>query len=91
MARRWSDLTPGTRRLLLAAGAVESALKLAALLDLARRPRAEVRGPKWRWALAITLVNSLGAVPAAYFVYGRRRAHLASGTWARGAGPAARG
>jgi hypothetical protein len=54
------------------AGTVEGVLKIAALVDLARRPKAEVRGSKARWAVAIVLINSLGVVPLAYFVVGRR-------------------
>jgi hypothetical protein len=57
---------------IIVAGALESALKVAALSDLARRPAAEVRGSKVGWAVAITLINAAGAVPIAYFVYGRR-------------------
>jgi hypothetical protein len=68
----WRELSPRSRRLIIAGGAVDGALKLAALVDLARRPAAEVRGSKKRWAVAITLINSLGAVPIAYFAYGRR-------------------
>ena len=57
---------------MIVGGALDAVLKTAALTDLARRPAAEVRGPKVGWAVAITLVNSLGAVPIAYFIYGRR-------------------
>lgn len=71
--RRWSDLSPRARGLLVAAGGVEGALKIAALVDLARRPSAQVRGSKRKWAAAITLVNSVGAVPIAYFLRGRHR------------------
>jgi hypothetical protein len=71
--RKWSDLSPRTRRLIVGATAIEGVLKIAALIDLARRPASEVRGSKARWAAAVTLVNSLGAVPIAYFVWGRRR------------------
>jgi len=71
--KRWSDLSPRTRRVIMIVGVYEGLLKLAALIDLARRPAAEVRGPKRRWAIAITLINSLGLVPLAYFVTGRRR------------------
>ena len=73
MARTWSDLSPGTRKFLLVSGAIEGVLKTVALVDLARRPAAEVRGPKWKWATAIVLVNSFGAVPVAYFLRGRRK------------------
>lgn len=73
MARKkWNELSPRSRQLIVAGAVFESGLKIAALIDLARRPAAEVRGPKPAWALAITAVNSVGAVPIAYFVYGRR-------------------
>jgi hypothetical protein len=55
------------------AGAIEGSLKIAALIDLARRPASEIRGSKPRWAAALVLVNSVGAVPIAYFARGRRR------------------
>jgi hypothetical protein len=71
--KRWDELSPRSRRLILAGGVFEGVLKLAALIDLARRPAGEVRGSKLRWALAVTLINSVGAAPIAYFAYGRRR------------------
>jgi hypothetical protein len=71
--RRWSDLDEGTRRLILVGGAVEAVLKTVALVDLRRRPAGQVRGRKWVWATAISLANSMGAVPLAYFLFGRRR------------------
>ena len=73
MSRRWADLSPRTRKRILVVGAVEGVLKVAALVDLARRPAHEVRGSKAAWATAIVLVNSGGAVPVAYFVRGRAR------------------
>jgi len=72
MAKNWMDLSPGTRRLLVISGTFEAVLKIAALIDLARRPADQVRGSKPRWAVAISLVNSFGAVPIAYFVRGRQ-------------------
>jgi hypothetical protein len=74
--KRWNQLEPRTRRLIVVAGAIEGVLKLAALIDLARRPSNEVRGSKARWAAAVALINSLGAVPIAYVAWadaGRRR------------------
>jgi hypothetical protein len=71
--KRWSELSPRTRRLILVGGAFEGFLKTAALVDLARRPSEQVRGTKQVWAVAIILINSLGAVPIAYFAYGRKR------------------
>jgi len=71
--RRWSDLDEGTRRLILVGGAVEAVLKTVALVDLRRRPAGQVRGRTWVWATAISLANSMGAVPLAWFLFGRRR------------------
>jgi hypothetical protein len=71
--RQWSDLSERDRRLIVVAGAFEAALKIAALVDLKRRPGEEIYGPKWAWATAIVSVNSAGAVPAAYFLLGRRK------------------
>jgi hypothetical protein len=74
MARRkWDELSTRTRRLIIAGAAFEGALKTAALVDLARRPAAGVRGSKSAWAVAVTLINSVGAVPIVYFSYGRAR------------------
>jgi hypothetical protein len=70
--RRWQDLSPRIRRLILIVGSLEGMLKIAALWDLRRRPAAEIRGSKKVWALAISFVNSAGAVPVAYFLRGRR-------------------
>jgi hypothetical protein len=74
MKKQWNDLTPGARRLIGLLGTFEAILKVVALVDLARRPAAEVRGRKWVWALSIILTNSVGAVPATYLVRGRRPA-----------------
>lgn len=70
--RRWSELSPRSRRVILVAGSVEAALKVAALVDLKRRPAEQVRGSKTTWATAIVLINSAGLVPLTYFVRGRR-------------------
>jgi hypothetical protein len=72
MARRWKDLSEGQRRLIITAGAVETALKAAMLIDLKRRPAGQVRGPKWLWA-STALINSAGVLPVAYFIAGRVR------------------
>lgn len=70
--RRWQELTPRARRILIIAAAAEGALKTAALIDLARRPATEIRGPKWMWAAIVALINAFGAAPLAYFVLARR-------------------
>ena len=71
--KRWNDLDPRARRFVVVASVIESVLKIAALIDLARRSSNEVRGSKAGWAAAISLLNSFGAVPIAYFVWGRRK------------------
>jgi hypothetical protein len=63
---------PRLRQAIMLTGAVEAGLKIAALLDLAQRPGRDIRGSKARWAVAIALVNSAGAVPIAYLLRGRR-------------------
>jgi hypothetical protein len=74
MARKqWSDLSERTRRLLTITAAAEGILKLAALIDLKRRPASQVRGPKWLWATVLTIVSSAGLAPISYFVFGRRQ------------------
>lgn len=73
MARRWSDLSDRSRKLIIAVGVAETALKAAALIDIKRRPASEIRGRKWVWATVVALVNSCGGVPLSYFAFGRRR------------------
>jgi hypothetical protein len=72
-SRQWSDLSERTRRLLTLTAVAEGVLKVAALIDLKRRPASQVRGPKWVWATVVTVVSSAGILPIAYFVFGRRR------------------
>jgi hypothetical protein len=71
--QKWHNLSPRTRKLVVVGTLFEGVLKLVALMDLKRRPAAKVKGSKARWTLAVLLVNSVGAVPIAYLLYGRRR------------------
>ena len=43
-------------------------LLVFALIDLARRPKAN--GPKWLWVIIIVFINIIG--PIVYFLVGRR-------------------
>jgi hypothetical protein len=70
--KQWSDLSPRTRRLLTVTAVVEGILKLAALIDLKRRPASQIRGPRWLWATAVAVIGSAGVLPISYFVLGRR-------------------
>lgn len=71
-SKRWGDLDPRVRQALTLAGSFEAGLKVAALIDLAQRPRTDIRGSKAAWALVLTLANSAGILPIVYFVRGRR-------------------
>ena len=68
--KRWRDLTRTQQTGLVVLGAVEVVLTVTALKDLARRPAAQVRGPKPLWALGC-VVQPVG--PVAYLTVGRRR------------------
>jgi hypothetical protein len=71
--RQWSDLSPRTRRLVIAGAVVEGILKVAALVDIKRRPASQIRGSKWLWATVVAVVSSAGVVPISYFLLGRRQ------------------
>lgn len=71
--RRWSDLSKRTRILLITAAAADGALRVAALIDIQRRPASQIRGRKQVWAAAVALVSSAGVLPVSYFVFGQRR------------------
>ena len=71
-ARRWSDLSERTRRLLIIAAVADGALRVAALIDIRRRTASQIRGRKRVWATVVAVINSAGVVPIAYFVFGRR-------------------
>jgi Phospholipase_D-nuclease N-terminal len=71
--KQWSDLSERSRRLIIAAAVAEGSLKVAALVDIKRRPASQIRGRKWIWAVVVVIVNSFGAAPLSYFIFGRRR------------------
>jgi hypothetical protein len=71
--KQWSELSPRTRRLVGVAAVVEGVLKLAALIDIKRRPASQIRGPKWLWGTAVAVISSAGVVPIFCFVVGRRQ------------------
>ncbi len=70
--KQWGDLSPKTQKLIIVGGTVDAVLKVAAIVDLIRRPAEQVRGSKALWGTALTLVNSAGVLPIGYFVLGRR-------------------
>jgi hypothetical protein len=68
--RRWSEMSPRQRKLVVLGGVLQMVLATVAGRNLARRPAEQVRGPKLAWSLALT-VNTVG--PLAYLIWGRRR------------------
>lgn len=71
--QRWSDLSERNRKLIITAGIVDVSLRIAALIDIKRRPASQIRGRKGLWAAVVAVVNSAGVLPVSYFVFGRRR------------------
>ena len=68
--KEWKDLSPSQKRGIVLVGTVQIGLLLAALVDIYRRPKEEIRGKKLWWTLA-AFVNFVG--PVSYFLFGRKR------------------
>lgn len=68
--QRWSDLSSKQQAAIVTLAAVQVSLAVTAWTDLARRPAAEIRGRKGRWA-GIIAINIVG--PVWYFTRGVRR------------------
>jgi Phospholipase_D-nuclease N-terminal len=68
--RSLRDLSTSQKAALAAGAAAQNALLVAALIDLRRRPRRQIRGDK-RWWTAGVFVSWIG--PISYFTYGRKR------------------
>ena len=66
---RWDELPRWQQAGIVAVSAVEIVLTTMAVIDLVRRPREQVRGPKTLWALSLT-VQPFG--PIAYLALARR-------------------
>ena len=56
--RRWSNLSKRTRVLLITAAVADGSLRVAALIDIQRRPASQIRGRKWMWATAVALAQA---------------------------------
>lgn len=67
--RKWSDLSSSQQQVIIVGALLEAVITTVALVDLARRPQAQVRGPKAAWALGC-IVQPVG--PIAYLAFGRR-------------------
>jgi hypothetical protein len=67
--RRWSEVAPEQRRMIVLAGALEFALTLYTLNDLRQRTDEQVRGAR-RWWFPAVFVQPFG--PIAYLAFGRK-------------------
>lgn len=74
MSKRWKDLSPATRRGITVIGVLDAGLRIWAVADLKSRADEDLKGPKALWGVALATVSSAGALPAAYFLLGRRPA-----------------
>jgi len=70
MSNRFSDVPADRRAGMIIGGLLQAALAIWAFVDLARRSREEIRGPKQVW-IPVILVNWIG--PAVYFIFARKR------------------
>lgn len=67
--KRWSEMSKGRRGALIAVGAVQLALQLAALRDISQRTPDQINGSKRVW-VAASFLNFAG--PIAWFMRGRK-------------------
>jgi hypothetical protein len=70
-SKRWDELAPAKKVLVMLAVAVQVSLAVSAWADLAERPADQVNGPKRIWAMVIA-INFVG--PLLYYWKGRRPA-----------------
>jgi len=68
--RRWRELSPQSRALIVAAGTIQLGLLAAAQVDIRRRSADQLNGPRWLW-IAVSFINFAG--PITYFAIGRRK------------------
>ncbi|MFT3900809.1 MAG: hypothetical protein QM728_11290 [Gordonia sp. (in: high G+C Gram-positive bacteria)] len=70
--KRWSDLSPTAKGIIVGVAAVDAGLRAWALRDLSSRDKTEVNGPKPLWSTGLGIVNSAGLLPLFYLLRGRR-------------------
>ncbi len=68
--KKWSELTSRQQTLVLVGASIELALTATSLIDLAKRPADQIRGPKPVWFAGV-FIQPIG--PIAYLTIGIRR------------------
>jgi hypothetical protein len=66
--KRWKEMPPARRAASIIIVPIQVGLLVAALIDLRRRPAAQIRGSKRLWTLVV-FINWVG--PISYFLFGR--------------------
>ncbi len=70
--KKWNEMSDGTKAALISVAAVDAGLRVWAGRDLAARSKDQVNGPKWLWAAGLSLISSMGLLPASYLLIGRK-------------------
>lgn len=71
--QKWDDLSPAAKQVVISLAVTDVVFRAIALFDVARRPAKQVKGNKTAWALALTLLNTVGVLPLGYLLFGRHR------------------
>lgn len=72
MLSKWKSLPPAARQAFVILGGLDAALRFVALRDLNSRAPEEVAGSRKAWKIGLTVINSMGILPAAYYLRGRK-------------------
>jgi hypothetical protein len=70
--KRWSELSPVTRAVIVKLAVLDVGLKCWALADLVNRPPDQVEVSKAAWAIALTISSSAGVFPGTYLASARK-------------------
>ena len=70
--KRWSELSPVMRAVIVKLVVLDVGLKCWALADLVSRPQNQVKGSKTAWAIALTISSSAAVLPATYLTWARK-------------------
>ncbi len=68
--KTWKEMSPSAKVGTIIVGIAQVSLLVAAQRDIARRPAAQINGPKAAWRAA-SFINFIG--PMGYFIFGRKR------------------
>lgn len=69
--KKWADLTPFQKSMVVLLGFVQVTLLIASLVDIRDRSPEEINGDKRLWTL-LAFINYIG--PISYFLFGRKPA-----------------